>query len=210
VSADRPATRPLLGPRSSRALSILLILIGALACAATAILLVRAVTTDSANTVVTLSNQTRLALDDSLQLPDDLSLAGYQIAVQLTTEDLPVGTRLLINLGVVMPFLCGGLAALALSRVLWTLHTERPFQRTNARLLVVVAVLWAVWSWITPQIVRTGSMEALQLSGSPAGLEPAVDSSSLPVTWFGLLLLLAVAEVFRRGARQARDVDGLV
>ena len=203
-------SRPLLGPRSSRTLAVLLTALGALGLVLVTVYVINALTFASVVTVVTLSTGVRVGVDAGLGLPAGLSLAGDNIAVRLVADDLPLSTRVVVVIGEVLPWLCAGLAALAFARVVWGLGSENPFRPVHARFVVAIAVLWAVGSWVTPQVVRAGSVEVLEHAGDPADLSPATDTSSLVVTWFGLLLLLAVAEVFRRGARQARDVDGLV
>jgi hypothetical protein len=203
-------SRPLLGPRSSRRLAVLLAALGTLALGVITVYVINALTFASVLTEVTLSTRVRLDVDAGLGLPGGFTLAGDNLVVRLIADDLPVGTRLLVVTGTLLPWLCAGLAALAFARVVWDLGSENPFRPLHARLVVVIAVLWAIGSWVTPQVVRAGSVEVLELAGDPADLAPATDTSSLIITWFGLLLLLAVAEVFRRGARQAHDVDGLV
>ncbi|GHE14545.1 hypothetical protein [Klenkia taihuensis] len=204
------ATRPLLGPRSSRTLSVVLAGLATLAVGAVVVRVTDALTFASVLTEVTLTTRTRLDLDAALRLPEELTLSGHDVVARLVADDLPAGTRLLVVTGEMLPWLCAGLAALAFARVVWGLGSGDPFRPGHARLVVAIAVLWAVGSWVTPQVVRAGSVEVLAFGGNPAGLEPATDSSSIVVTWFGLLLLLAVAEVFRRGARQAHEVEGLV
>lgn len=189
---------------------MLLAALGTLALGVITVYVINALTFASVLTEVTLSTRVRLDVDAGLGLPGGFTLAGDNLVVRLIADDLPVGTRLLVVTGTLLPWLCAGLAALAFARVVWDLGSENPFRPLHARLVVVIAVLWAIGSWVTPQVVRAGSVEVLELAGDPADLAPATDTSSLIITWFGLLLLLAVAEVFRRGARQAHDVDGLV
>ncbi|SDH11903.1 DUF2975 domain-containing protein [Klenkia brasiliensis] len=203
-------TRPLLGPRTSRTLSLALVGGAVLAVAGTVHLVGQTVATGSVTASAALSDRVRLQLDESLALPDGLGLAGYRIPVSVNTDDLPLGVRLLVVLGTVLPWVCAALAALALARVSWSLGSADPFRPGNARALASVAALWVVGSYLAPWVVHLASVRVLAAAGAPAGLDPADSTASLVVTWFGLLLVLAVAEVFRRGARQAHDVAGLV
>lgn len=202
--------RPLLGPRAARTVAVALGGTGALALVASAGLVVQTLSTGSVTATAALTEQSRLRLDQGLDLPPGLGLAGDHVAVRITTDGLPVGTGLLATLATVLPWLCAGLAALALSRIAWGLHRGAPFRPAHARLLVAVAVLWVVGSYGAPWVVHLASVQVLADAGSASTLEPDAGSGSLLVTWLGLVVLLAVAEVFRRGARQAHDVDGLV
>jgi hypothetical protein len=202
--------RPLLGTRGARTVAFALGGTGVLALAASTALVVQTLATGSVTAAAALTEPSRVQLGEGLDLPPDLGLTGDHVAVQVIADGLPAGTGLLVALGTVLPWLCAGLAALALGRVAWGLHRGAPFRPAHARLLVAVAGLWGVGSYGTPWVVHLASVQVLAHAGSPSTLEPAADSGSLLVTWLGLVVLLAVAEVFRRGARQARDVDGLV
>ena len=203
-------TRPLLGRRGARTVAVALGGTGVLALAAAAALVVQTLATGSVTAAAVLTEQSRLRLDEDLDLPPALGLSGDHVAVGITTDGLPAGTGLVVALGTALPWLCAGLAALALARVAWGLHRSAPFRPAHARLLVAVAVLWVVGSYGAPWVVHLASVQVLAHAGAPAALQPADDSGSLLLTWLGLVVLLAMAEVFRRGARQARDVDGLV
>jgi hypothetical protein len=202
-------TRPLLGPRTSRTLALALVAGAVLALGGAVFVLGQALGTGSVTAAAALSTRARLALDESLALPDGLGLGGW-VDVDLNTDGLPLGVRLLVVLGRALPWVCAALAALALARVAWTLSSADPFRPGHARLLAAVAALWVVGSYLAPWVVHVASGQVLGAAGAPAGLVAAESSGSLVVTWVGLLLLLAVAEVFRRGARQAHDVAGLV
>lgn len=202
-------TRPLLGPRTARTLSLALVGGALLALAGSVFLVAQALGTGSVTAAAALSTRARIALDESLALPDGLGLGGW-VSVDLNTDGLPLGVRLLVVLGRVLPWVCAALGALALARVAWGLGAADPFRPGHARLLAAVAGLWVVGSYGAPWVVHLASAQVVEAYGSPPGLVAADVSGSLVVTWIGLLLALAVAEVLRRGARQAREVEGLV
>lgn len=202
--------RPLLGTRASRTLSLALAASGVVALVGAVGLVVQAATTGSVTASVELTGQVRRQLDQSLALPDGLGLAGDGLPVGLNTDGLPVGTRVLVAFATALPWVCAGLAALLSARVAWGLHRGEPFRPAHTRLVLGVAALWVVGSYLAPWLVTVASARALEDAGSPAALQAAHGTGSLLVTWLGLVVLLGVAEVFRRGARQAHDVSGLV
>ncbi|WP_211355064.1 DUF2975 domain-containing protein [Blastococcus colisei] len=202
--------KPLLGPRAAGAYAVLLLLVAAGAALLAAGVLFTGVTRDAADVTVYLSNSVRLDLDDRLDLPEGAALLGNLLPVQLHVPDLPLDVRLLAQSGDALLLLSIAVGALALAQVLRTVRAGRPFARRNATWLAVVAGAVVVGGCIPPVLRNVGAQAALghlEVRGDP----PFVTWSSF--TWTPLLLgivVLGIAEAFRRGAAMADDVDGLV
>jgi len=203
--------KPLLGPRSAGAFAVLLVLLATAAAVTAAGFLVIAATRDAADVTVYLSDPVRLDLNDRLHLPGDAVLLGDLIPVQLHVPDLPLGLRLLAHLGTVLLFLSVAVGALALAQVLRTVRAGRPFAKRNATWLAIVAVAVAVGGGIAPAVREAGAVAAVDHLGLMAQDSPFVTvmSFSLVPLLVGVVIL-GVAEAFRRGAAMADDVDGLV
>ncbi|SCK56600.1 Protein of unknown function [Streptomyces sp. WMMB 714] len=108
--------------------------------------------------------------------------------------------------------LCAFAGALLLRRLLLSIAEGDPFRQGNAVRVAGLAVLTAFGSLCTAAVPALASglvLERLGLDGADAPVAASV--FSLPqVPLFIALLLLALAEVFRRGTELAQDVDGLV
>jgi amino acid transporter len=203
--------KPLLGPRSAGAYAILLVLIAAGAALTAVAVLVVGVTRDAADVTVHLTDAVRLDLDERLDLPGDAVLLGNLIPVGLHVPDLPLGLRLLAQLGAALFLLSVSAGALALAQVLRTVRAGRPFARHNATALVVVAVAVLVGGGIAPVVGDAAALAALDHLGLAGEGSPFHTLSSLSLAPVLLaLLLLGLAEAFRRGAAMADDVAGLV
>lgn len=102
-------------------------------------------------------------------------------------------------------------AAYCLLRVVRSLRTGTPFHRRNARLLLAAALLVLFGGAVTAMTSAFTSM-ALAMDGQDLlGDSPLVASGTVPFTFIGIgLLLLCLAEFFRRGTALADDVEGLV
>ncbi|SFF85097.1 Protein of unknown function [Blastococcus tunisiensis] len=206
-----PTTKPLLGPRAAGAYAVVLALVSAGAALVAAVLLVQGLIRDAADVWVDLSDRVRLDLDDRLDLPEGATLLGNLIPVRLHVPDLPLGLRLLAQSGDVVLFLAIATGALALAQVLRTVRTGRPFARRNPTWLAVVAVAVVAGGILAPVLREAAAVAALEHLGvlSDGSRFTVVTSFSLaPVAL--AVVILGVAEAFRRGAAMAADVDGLV
>jgi hypothetical protein len=203
--------KPLLGPRSAGAFAVLLVLLATAAAVTAAGFLVIAATRDAADVTVYLSDPVRLDLNDRLHLPGDAVLLGDLIPVQLHVPDLPLGLRLLAHLGTVLLVLSAAVGALALAQLLRTVRAGRPFAKRNATWLAIVAVAVAVGGGIAPAVREAGAVAAVEHLGLMAQDSPFVTVMSFSlVPLVVAVVILGVAEAFRRGAAMADDVDGLV
>lgn len=103
-------------------------------------------------------------------------------------------------------------AAYCLLQVVRSLRTGTPFHQRNARWLMAAALIVLFGGGLTGMADTLGTM-SLAMDGQDL-LEadsPLQASASLPLAFIGIgLLLLCLAEFFRRGALLAEDVEGLV
>jgi hypothetical protein len=211
VPRMKATVQPLLGPRSAGAYAIVLALVAAGAALAAAAVLVQGLTRDGADVTVFLTDGARLALDDRLDLPEGAVLLGNLVPVDLHVPDLPLGLRLLARLGTVLLFLAIAGGALALAQVLQTVRAGRPFARRNAGLLVLVAVAVVVGGAVAPLARDAAALAALDHLGLTGEDSPFLPQMSVPLTpALVAVVVLALAEAFRRGAAMADDVAGLV
>jgi hypothetical protein len=105
-----------------------------------------------------------------------------------------------------------GAGALLVRRLLLSIAEGEPFRQGNAARIAGIAALTAggsVGAALTPGLAGGLVLERLGLDGADSPVvatEFSYPMSALLVA----LLLLAVAEAFRKGTELARDVDGLV
>lgn len=108
--------------------------------------------------------------------------------------------------------LCFGGGALLLRGLLLSIAEGEPFRRGNAPRIAGIAALTAAGSYgaaLTPGLAAGLVLERVGLDGPDSPLSPSAFVAPLPAL-LAALLLLAVAEAFRRGTELAQDVDGLV
>jgi hypothetical protein len=207
----RTTTKPLLGPRSARGFVLVLVLVAVAAALTAAALLYVGVTRDAADVTVTLTYGARLDLNDRLDLPEGAVLLGNLVDVDLHVPDLSLGLRLLAQLSPALLFLSISAGALALAQVMRTVRAGRPFAQRNAARLVVVAVAVVVGGAVAPVLRDAAAIAALDHLGLTGEDSPLLLRMSVPLTPLLLaVLVLGIAEAFRRGAALADDVDGLV
>ncbi len=207
----RTTTKPLLGPRSARGFVLVLVLVAVAAALTAAALLYVGVTRDAADVTVTLTDGARLDLNDRLDLPEGAVLLGNLVDVDLHVPDLSLGLRLLAQLSPALLFLSISAGALALAQVMRTVRAGRPFAQRNAARLVVVAVAVVVGGAVAPVLRDAAAIAALDHLGLTGEDSPLLLRMSVPLTPLLLaVLVLGIAEAFRRGAALADDVDGLV
>lgn len=107
--------------------------------------------------------------------------------------------------------LCAVAGSLLLRRLLLDIGQGRPFQPRSAKRLSALAGLIAVGGIATdllPHVATAFVLNRTGLSGGDGPFAWAVHIDGVPL--LVSLLLLALAEAFRRGADLATDVDGLV
>jgi hypothetical protein len=131
--------------------------------------------------------------------------------VTLRAWDSTVPEQLLSRADATVLWLCVGLGAWLLRRLLLSIADANPFQPGNARRIAGIAALVVVVgiaSQLFPAMAGALVLDRIGLGpGSPvASLRAAIDLSPILVA----LVLLALAEAFRRGSELARDAEGLI
>jgi hypothetical protein len=131
--------------------------------------------------------------------------------VTLRAWDSTVAEQLLSRADAAVLWVCVGLGAWLLRRLLLSIADANPFQPGNAGRIAGIAALVVVAgsaSQLFPGLAGAMVLDRVGLgSGSPiAPLRVAIDLSPI----LAALVLLALAEAFRRGSELARDAEGLV
>lgn len=153
------------------------------------------------------------AVPDMTLLGDDVTVRGTD-ALVLVFEDPSTLERLLLALPVLLQQALGLFVVYLVLRMLQSLGSGDPFVPANVRRVYAVALAVLVGSLLLP-VVEACANIALW-SGRVPVEEVALLSIDLglgagPLTGFLVgLLLLSLAEVFRRGTRMREDVEGLV
>lgn len=143
------------------------------------------------------------------------SAAGATLSTvegQLTLTGATTGQVLLVAAPLVLGTAVVTGAAYCLLLVVRSLRTGTPFHRRNARRLMTAALVVLFGGAVTGLVSTLGTM-ALAMDGQEilGDGSPLVASASLPLAFIGIgLLLLCLAEFFRRGTQLAEDVEGLI
>lgn len=130
----------------------------------------------------------------------------------LVFHDPSVGERLLLVAPALLTTLSIGLVAYLLLRMLPSLREGDPFSAANVRRAYTVALTVITGSLLVPACAGvTGAV----LESRALGTDPSLtftfglEGGTVPLVLVGLILA-ALAEIFRRGARLRHDVEGLV
>ena len=186
------------------------LLLAALAAAGAAVVnVVRAVASSGATLAVTLAEGTRTP---SLEgLPAGTSVDLLAETVELSVDTLPLGLRLLATAGPVLLLLSVAAGAWCLAGLVRSVRAGQPFDRRNpARLIgVALAVLaGGVFAPVVRDLVGIAVLDSTGLVGPGSPFAVAAALSFAPI--LGAVLLLVVAEAFRRGAALSDEVEGMV
>ncbi len=209
------------GPRTTRVIAILLLLVGALAAVGGVGYAVNGATQAPGNVHVPVS----MFLDQG-------NPSGAPVPVEVAGVELPDATYLqAVDGGLVLVDSTGasrwtgflargdsalgglavGLCAVLLAPVLTSLAAGEPFRRGNAARIGATAatiLLAGTLAPLLPQIAALGVLDRLALVGPES---PFVVGLQLELAPLGVsALVFAVAEAFRRGAQIADDAVGLV
>ncbi|NAZ80508.1 hypothetical protein GTR02_01580 [Kineococcus sp. R8] len=161
------------------------------------------------------------ATTDGAPVPGDVRLTAVDLVTPQAGRGYPVElsawgstrTEQFLSRGhVAVAGLGIGLAALLLRPVLLSIAAARPFQAANARRLAQSAVVTLLCAHLAPLLPATAAGQVLERVGlggadSPLSVAPWLAPGSLDLV---ALVLLVLAEAFRHGERQHRDLDGLV
>lgn len=131
---------------------------------------------------------------------------------ELTLTGATTGQVLLVAAPLVLGTAVVTGAAYCLLLVVRSLRTGTPFHRRNARRLMTAALI-VLFGGVVAGMADTFGTMALAMDGQErlGDGSPLVASAALPLAFVGIgLLLLCLAEFFRRGTQLAEDVEGLV
>jgi len=108
--------------------------------------------------------------------------------------------------------LCIGLGAVLLRRVLLSVADGQPFRPGNPACLAGIAALMVVASLaaaVLPAVASARVLDRLALDAAPSPIaSPPVNLDLGPL--LATLVVLALAEAFRRGGELAHEVEGLI
>lgn len=200
---------PLIGRNGSEFAATGLLLAAATAATVGLLTLARAFWTDGATLPVTLAESVRPAALD--RLPEGVSATRVSETVELGVDALPLALRLLAASGPTVLLLSVAVGAWLLAGVVRSIGRGRPFDRRNPRRLVGLGVAILVGGLLAPvlrDVASTAVLEATDLvePGSPFVI--AATLSFLPIML--AVLVLTVAEAFRRGGTLEAEVEGMV
>ncbi|MET7622009.1 DUF2975 domain-containing protein [Streptomyces sp. NPDC005408] len=132
-------------------------------------------------------------------------------SLTLRSFDSTFAEQLLSRADVAVLGLSIGAGALLLRRLLLSIAEGEPFRPGNAARVAGIAGLTAGGSLAAAFSPALGAGLVLERLGLDGAGSPVTTTFSLPVVpLLVALLLLALAETFRRGTELAQDVDGLV
>ena len=145
-------------------------------------------------------------------LPDGVRVVSTGELVELAVDEIPTALRVLTTTGTTLSAVAVAAGAWWLARVVSSIQDGRPFDGRNPLRLAGVAGAVVLGGTVAPMMdsaVDGLVVTALDMfpPGSPLGVV-VLQVSLLPLLL--ALLLLALAEAFRRGGTLAEDVDGLV
>ena len=158
---------------------------------------------------VTVAEDVRPAALD--RLPDGLRVTAVSETAELGVDVLPLGLRLLAAGGPAVFLLSVAAGAWLLAGVVRSVGRGQPFDRRNPRRLGGLAVAILVGGLLAPILRDTASIAVLEFTGLAERGSPfaiAASISFLPVLL--AVLVLTVAEAFRRGAALSDEVEGMV
>lgn len=169
----------------------------------------------SAFTLVSLFTDREIMVPVALEEQPLGSAGGASLATmegELTLTGASTGQVLLVAAPLVLGTAVVFGAAYCLLLVVRSLRTGTPFHRRNARRLMTAALIVLFGGAATGMVNTVGTM-ALAMDGQEllGDASPLLASASLPLAFIGIgLLLLCLAEFFRRGTQLADDVEGLI
>jgi hypothetical protein len=140
-----------------------------------------------------------------LELPWDNNVFTLQV------QELPWHLRLLTEMPAALVSLSTAAGALILWRLLGSASAGRPFDHRNPRRLTglaVVVLAGGLGGPILDKFVRSAILAHLRLDGAESPLWDRATVDLTPIAW--AMILLALAESFRRGRRLTEDTAGLV
>ena len=201
--------RPLVG-RSGSEFTHIGLRLAAVAAAATAVIeLIRAVWAAGGSLAVTLAEG--LQPPARGDLPAGTSVTVVAETVDLSVEALPLGLRLLTAAEPVLLMASIAVGAWCMAGIVRSVGAGQPFDRRNPARLVGVAFAVVTGGLLAPLVGDAATVAVLDATGltdagSPFAITATVSFAPILLT----VLVLTVAEAFRRGAALVDEVDGLV
>lgn len=202
-------TKPYIGRSGSEFAATGLLLAAVTAAVMGLFTLARSLWAEGAALPVTLAEGVRPAVLD--RLPAGIAATPVSETVELTVDALPLGLRLLAAAGPAVFLLSVAAGAWLLAGIVRSVGRGRPFDRRNPGRLVGLAAAILVGGLLAPvlrDLASTAVLEATDLVDTGSPFVIAASISFLPVML--AVLVLTVAEAFRRGGALEREVEGMV
>ena len=203
------SVKPHIGRSGSEFAATGLLLAAATAAAMGLLTLARTLWTEGATLPVTLAEHVRPAALD--RLPEGIAATRVSETVELSVDALPLALRLLAAGEPAIFLLSVAAGAWLLAGVVRSVGRGRPFDRRNPGRLVGLAAAVVVGGLVAPvlrDVASTAVQEATDLVESGSPFVVAATFSFLPVML--AVLVLTVAEAFRRGRALEDEVEGMV
>jgi Protein of unknown function (DUF2975) len=208
------------GPRATRTLATLLLVIGAVAAVGGVGYAVNGATQAPGNVLVPVS----LHVDETRSVREPVvEVAGVDLPDATRLQTVDDGLVLVDSTGVsrwtgflargdaALGGLAVGVCALLLAPVLTSLAAGEPFRRGNAARIGATAATILVAGTLAPLLPQVAALAVLDGHGLVAPGSPFVAGLRLELAPLAVsALVLVVAEAFRRGAQIADDAAGLV
>ena len=201
--------KPYIGRTGSEFTRAGLLLAAVVAATVAVVDLVRAVASPGATLAVTLAEGTRTPSLDGLPAGTSVDLLAE--TVELSVDTLPLGLRLFAAAGPALLLLSVAAGAWCLAGLVHSVRDGRPFDRRNPARLAGAAVAVLAGGLLAPVVRDLAGIAVLEhtdLVGPGSPFAVAASLSFAPV--LGAVLLLTVAEAFRRGAALSDEVEGMV
>jgi len=136
-------------------------------------------------------------------------------SVTLDSWDSTMPEQILARGGIAVISVCVGAGALMLYRILLSIAAGRPFEPGNPKRIAGLAgaiAVAAVVPWFLTSAAAHLVLHRVGLTGphSPVTAPPVPSAGSMLWQLLVPLLVLALAQAFRRGGELTRDVEGLV
>jgi hypothetical protein len=207
----RATTKPYIGRIAMSLLSSVMAVVAGVAVLAAVAAPLNQLTQPGGTVVVTPTEPTGDATVGPAGLPDGVSLTAASPDALMSVFELPAGLRALTELSTSLLALAVGVGAWLIGRVVVSIEAGRPFDRRNPRRLAGVAaavLLGGVVAPLSEGFVATAVLDHVGLTGPGS---PFILGATMPLTPVGLaLVVLVVAEAFRRGGTLADEVEGMV
>lgn len=208
------------GPRTSRAIARLLLLVGVVAAVGGVGYAINGATQAPATVTVPISiedadgplRQVAVSVEDVV-VPDDARLRVADDGLRLVTgaDHASRWTGFLARADVALLGLGFGACALLVAPVVTAVAAGDPFRRGNAARIGVTGAIIGVVGVVAPILPHLAAMAVMTSFDAAEGANPFAVVFGVEVAPIGVAaLIFVVAEAFRRGAQISADTEGLV